>query len=66
MELQSRFKEEKELHPLSSTFINFQNALKGLKITKRGVLTGFLQLVDKKDYDDADIDRLIEYLCTKV
>lgn len=66
MDLQSKFLEQKELHPLSSTFINFQNALKGLKITKRGILAGFMLHVDKKDYDDADIERLIDYLYTKI
>lgn len=65
-DLQSRFYEEKAKHPLHSTFINYQNALKGMKITRRGILAGFLIHVDKKDYDDADTERLIDYLSQKV
>lgn len=66
MDLQTRFLEEKKLSPFSSTFINFQHAIKGLKLTRRTLQAGFLKFVDRKDYDEVDLDRLIDYLYNKI
>jgi hypothetical protein len=57
-----RYQNAKKENPLSSSFVNFQHAITGMALTKGKVRKGFLEHVDRKDYDEADLDRLVDYL----
>jgi hypothetical protein len=62
---EAKFKHELRMNPNYSSFIIFGRMIEGLKMPKFYVGKWFLKVVDKKDYDEADVDDLIAHLCRR-
>ena len=59
---EAEFKRELRLNPNLSSFIIFGRVIAGKNIPKFYVGKWFLKLVDKKDYDSADEQSLIDFM----
>ena len=62
---ESKFKNECRLNPNLSSFIVFGRMIEGLKMPKFYVGKWFLKCVDKRDYDSADEQKLIDFFCRR-
>lgn len=57
------FRAISDANPNLSSFLCFAQAVKGRYYKRRAIQKAFFALVEKDDYDAADRNRLIRYLC---
>lgn len=60
--IQSRFNKIQHKQPYWSDYICLAEAVRGQKFTRRRIYSHFRNLVNKTDYDDTDVNKLVRHL----
>lgn len=60
--LENRFRVECDKFPHFSTFVNLGRAVEYQRYTRGEITKALIQLVDKEDYVQADVEELIDHL----
>lgn len=60
--VEARFNKAKKQNPYWSDYVCLAEATQGQKFTRRRLYHHFFQLVDKDDYHEKDVNKLIKHL----